>query len=269
MDKDVTGAQTAPSAAMPATSDDLFLGGALQMRQPKSGYRAGLDAVLLAAACPAVAGETCLDCGAGVGVAGLAAARRIEGLDVTLIEKQADLAALATFNIGANDLLDRCRVVCDDLSRPLSLIGGMAAMVGRFDHVLANPPYHSHGRGTRATDPLKDGSHAMQTGAFEAWARFAAGMAANGATFTLIQRAAALPDVLKALDRRFGRIRVLPLHARDGEPASRVLVQAIKGSRAGLEILQGRVLHISDSHAFTAEFDAILRGGGGLDMVSA
>ena len=259
---------SATNGAAVEITEDLFLGGALRIRQPKNGYRAGLDAVLLAAACPARAGDgaRCLDCGAGAGVAGLAAARRVSDLQVTLIERDATLAAMATHNIVSNGFVRRARVIVDDLTRPLSQIGGLMADAGRFDHVLANPPYHAHESGTRAADGFKDGSHSMAAGSFEAWARFAAGMARNGGSFTIIQRPEALPEILAALQRRFGRVRILPLHGREGQPASRLLIQSIKGSRAGLQILPGRVLHVAGSHAFAPEFDGVLRGGTAMQL---
>jgi tRNA1(Val) A37 N6-methylase TrmN6 len=63
-------------------TEDAFLGGQLRVRQLKSGHRAGHDAVLLAAATPARPGDRVADLGAGVGVAGLAVARRVAGIDL-------------------------------------------------------------------------------------------------------------------------------------------------------------------------------------------
>jgi tRNA1(Val) A37 N6-methylase TrmN6 len=244
-----------------ATTCDEFLGGALRLWQPKSGYRAGLDAVLLAAACPAAAGECVIDCGAGVGTVGLALARRVNGAQVTLVERDETLAALATRNVLDNGLAANVAVICADLTAPLARTPALAQLTGTFDHVLANPPYYAQAAGTRAPDPLKDGSHAMPEGRLDDWVRFAAAMARDGGTLTIVHRPDALPEVLAALERRFGGAHVLPLHPRAGAPANRVLIQARKGSRAGMTLLPGRVLHTEDSHAFTAEFDAVLRGG--------
>ena len=256
-----------PDLAALATTEDEFLGGTLKMRQPATGYRAGLDAVLLAAACPAPTGlgARVLDCGSGVGVVGLAAARRCPGLRVTLIERDPLLAALAVGNARANALEDRCRVITADLMQPLSKIAALAAETNSFDHVLANPPFYAHGTGTRAADPLKDGAHAMPPESIEPWVRFAAAMARDGGSLTMIHRADALPEVLAALSRRFGALRIMPLHPRDQMPASRILIQGIKGNRAALHILPGRSLHGAGAHSFTAEFDAILRSGAALD----
>ncbi len=247
-----------------ATTSDEFLGGALRLLQPKTGYRAGLDAVLLAAACPAADGAQVLDCGAGVGTAGLTLAHRVSGTHVTLVERDPALAALAERNAAANGLAPRCHIITADLTAPLSRTPALATLAGRFDHVVANPPYYAHAAGTRAPDRQKDGSHAMPAGELDGWVRFAAGMTCEGGTLTIIHRPDALLDVLAAFDRRFGGAHILPLHPRAGTPANRVLIQARKGSHAGLTLMAGRVLHIDGGHGFTPEFDAVLRGGAAL-----
>jgi hypothetical protein len=66
------------------TTDDAILGGKLNLLQPKSGHRAGHDAILLAAAAPK--SMLALDLGAGVGTAGLAMLARKIAWQVTLVE---------------------------------------------------------------------------------------------------------------------------------------------------------------------------------------
>ncbi|MFZ1187654.1 MAG: methyltransferase, partial [Pseudolabrys sp.] len=51
------------------TSEDAVLGGRLRLRQPLRGHRVGHDAILLAAATGARAGEHAIDLGTGVGAA--------------------------------------------------------------------------------------------------------------------------------------------------------------------------------------------------------
>src|SRR5450759_1083193 len=83
-------------------TEDAFLGGQLRLLQPKSGHRAGHDAMLLAAATPAHSGDRVVDLGAGVGAAGLAVARRVKGIDLVLVEIDAALAGLARGNAASN-----------------------------------------------------------------------------------------------------------------------------------------------------------------------
>ncbi len=255
--------RSAPEAPDSGTTRDAFLGGRLWLQQPSRGYRAGIDAVILAAACPADSGTpaTVLDCGAGVGTVGLAVATRCPLSAVTLVERSPDLAPLAQANIAGNSLMTRVTLIAADVTANLTAAPGLAARAGTFDHVLANPPYFDHAHGTRATDTVKDGSNAMPANALEAWVRFAAAMAKPGGSYTLIHRAEALGEILAACDRRFGALKILPLHTRAGGPATRVVVQGIKASRAPLALLEGRHIHTPDGKSYAPEFEAILRDG--------
>jgi tRNA1(Val) A37 N6-methylase TrmN6 len=244
------------------TTCDAFLGGALQVLQPKAGYRAGLDAVLLAASCRPIDATTfrVLDCGAGVGVVGLCLAQRLANAHVTLVEIQDDLARLAAQNISANGFEHRMTVVRADLSARLSLIPELAAQVETYDALVANPPYSDVAAGTLPRDPSRAAAHTMALGGLEGWARFMAAMAKPGGTMTLVHRADALTEILHVFQPRFGAIKVKPIHARSNEPANRILVQGIKGSRAPLEIMPPLILY-DRAHVATTEVDAILRSG--------
>lgn len=246
------------------TTLDAFLGGAVMVRQPARGYRAGIDAVLLAAAVAAQEGEYVLDAGAGAGVVGLCVAVRVAGARVALVENDAELVRLARQNVVWNELSERVSVHSIDVTRslPAEVVPELAA--GRFHHVVANPPFNIEGRGRAPRNRLKAGSHAMPAGALDRWVRFLARMARADATATIIHRADALGELLGALDGRFGDIRVLPILPRAETPAVRVLVQARKGSRAPLSILPPLVLH-GAGNSFLPPVEAILRTGAPLD----
>lgn len=251
----------------PETTTDAFLGGALMLRQPARGYRAGIDPVLLAATCPGDGGDaTILDCGAGVGTVGLCIATRLPQSRVTLVERDPVLAALARDNIAANALQNRAEIVMADLAAPLSRTPELAARAGTFDHVLANPPFHVDASGTRSADPIKDGANAMPEDGLDAWARFMAAMCRGGGMATIIHRADALPAILAALANRFGGLKILPVHPRAVEPANRVIVRGIKGSRAPLTLLPALVLHATDGHGYHPAVDAVLRHGAPLPL---
>jgi tRNA1(Val) A37 N6-methylase TrmN6 len=254
---------TAAAATSADVTEDAFLGGRLTIQQPKSGYRAGLDAVLLAASLRAGPGDRVLDAGAGVGVVGLAAAHRIAGIEVVLVEQDHGLADLARSNVARNGLEARVRVVVADVAQPLSAHPELLAEAGRFDHALANPPYHVEGRGTASHNPVKAAAHAMPDGTLERWVRFMAAMVKPGGTATLIHRADALHDLLTALDGRFGAVAIAPIHGHEGKPASRVLLRATRGSRAPLQLRPGIVLH--QEHGYRPEIESVLRGGAALN----
>src|SRR3954462_10730022 len=115
-------------------TEDAILGGRLRLKQPALGHRFGHDAILLAAACPARAGEQVVDLGAGVGAAGLALAARVDGCIVTLVEIDPALAALAAENAQRNQLTERARAVGLDVAaraRAFAAVGLQPESVAR------------------------------------------------------------------------------------------------------------------------------------------
>lgn len=240
----------------------MFLGDRLEIRQPVRGYRAGVDAVLLAATVVAetIPTPSVLDAGAGVGVVGLCIAARVPEARVALVEREAELVELASHNVAANGLQDRVRVMRASITEPLRGEILAALPADSFTHVLANPPFHDDQRGTAARSALKAAAHAMPEGDLEMWVKFMARMTAPGGTATLIHKAEALPRVLEVFEGRFGGIYVKPVQARANEPAIRVIVSGRKGSRAPLTLRCPCVLH-GEGNAFSAEAEAILRYG--------
>ncbi len=255
------------AGARARSTDDAFLGGDLRILQPKDGYRAGIDAVLLAAAAPVRVSrkERVLDVGAGVGVVGLAVARRAPRADVTLVERESLLADLARGNIERNGLGARVRVVQADVSRRLDELPELRPDAESFDHVLANPPYNQQGAGTVSVEALKATANVMPGGNLARWARFMAAMARPGGSATMIHRADTIGEVLSAFAGRFGGLIVFPLYPREGKSAIRVLVQGVKGSNAPMELRPGLVLHDAGNR-FRPEAEALLRQGAGLSL---
>lgn len=258
-----------PEAVMSSSvTEDAFLGGALSIRQPASGYRAGVDAVLLAATVATAGANSArvLDMGAGVGTVGLSVARRLgASVEVVLLEMQQDLADLAEENVRRNSLSANVRVVRGDIEADAAALTLAGIGPDSFDQVLANPPFHRVGNGTAATDPIRAAAHAMPIASLERWVRVMARVVRPGGVVTLIHKAEALPELLAAMDRRFGRLRVLPIQPRANAPAIRVIVQAQKASRAPLVLLPPFVLH-DDGQDFTPSASAILRRGAALSI---
>jgi tRNA1(Val) A37 N6-methylase TrmN6 len=248
-----------------ATTTDDFLGGRIGVLQPKGGHRAGSDAVFLAAAVPARAGMRVLDVGAGVGVAGLCVLARVPNVELTAVEIDARLCALAAENAERNGFGDKVSVVNADVTTPGKSRRAAGLLSESYDQVIANPPFHAEGKVRAAPDRGRATAHVMNRGGLAAWVRFFAAMAAPKALLTLIHRPDCLGELLLLLEGRFGDIAVFPLFPKQGEPATRIIVQAEKGSREGLSLLPGLVLH-QENGSYSAEAEAVLRGGEALDL---
>lgn len=251
--------QTSPAID---TTADVFLGDRLVVRQPRQGYRAGVDAVLLAATVDAAPGGpvSLLDIGAGAGTVGLCAAARLAQLHAVLLERDPVLAHLAASNVAANGLEARVRAVCASTVSGAADLACHGLQQETFDVCLANPPFHDEQAGTLARDALKAASHAMPANALEDWARFMARMAKPGGRATMIHKADALPHILDVMTPRFGALTIFPIFPRAGEAAIRVIVSGTKGSKAPLTLKNGLVLH-GEGQGFTSETNTILRYG--------
>jgi tRNA1(Val) A37 N6-methylase TrmN6 len=246
-------------------TEDGALGGRLRLKQLRRGHRIGHDAILLAAACPAREGERVVDLGAGVGAAGLAVALRVPATIVTLVEVDADLAALAAENARLNGLAERVSATVLDVAAPARTFAAAGLMPESIARVLMNPPFNDPARQRGSPDRRRRLAHADPGGTLVAWIKTAARLLHPRGTLTLIWRAEGLSEVLRALDPAFGGVTVLPVHSKASEPAIRVLVRATKASRAPLALLPGLVLN-DDAGRPTPQSEAVLRTGAVLPL---
>ena len=235
-------------------TEDTVLGGRVRLRQPARGYRAGVDAALLAAACDARAGERVLEAGCGAGGALLAAAVRRSDAQFTGLERDADAAALAREGVALNSLGGRVAIVEGDVQA-----GFRATALPVFDAAMANPPFFDDPTGLRGPAPEKTGAW-MADGGLEAWTGFLQKAVREGGTITIIHRADRLADLLALLAPKAGSFRVRPIHPFADEPAKRVLLRATKTGKAPLVLLPPLVLHERGRGKHTDEAEAILRG---------
>lgn len=245
---------------------DAFLGGRIHLWQPRRGYRAGIDPVLLAASVSAQAGQSVLELGCGTGAALNCLAARVPGLTLTGVELQPAYAELASRNARENDI--DIRVICADLTQlPAAL------RQEHFNHVIANPPYFRQG----AHSPAADGGKSLALGErtrLEAWVDVAARRLVHKGYFHVIQRVERLPDLIAACRGRLGSLSVLPFSSRQGKAPELAILQARKGGRADFVlhvpvVLHSGVRHEADSDSYTPEIAEVLRNGKALNRTGA
>lgn len=248
------------SNASSDVTDNRFLGGRLSLLQPKTGYRAGIDAVMLAAAVPAKPGENVFEAGIGFAAAALCLAARVPDLTVAGIEIDETTAALAVENARRNGFADRIRVDRADVADPGRALRQAGLASTSFDHAYANPPFHDAARVRAPRDRGRARARLHGAGEMDAWARILVSAAKPGGTVSLILPAAGIGEAFALFARRLGAITVFPLYPRSGLAASRIIVQGVKGSRAPHRLLPGLVLH-DDNGRFTENAEAVLRCG--------
>lgn len=252
-----------PSKLDADLSRDAFLGGQLQILQPRQGYRAGIDPVLLAASVPAQPGDNILDLGCGAGVAGLCLASRVPGITLTGLELQAQYAKLARQNAAENGI-DMTVIEGDITTLPPEIKDK------QFNHVIANPPYFDQARRTAADDIGRETALAGPT-PLPDWVTTAAKRTCPKGTVTFVHRIERLPELLSAFCTNLGSLEALPLAPRSGRAAKLVLLRGRKNGNAEFRLHQPWLLHEGDKHVadaenYTSATACILRHAGALDF---
>ncbi len=233
---------------------DGFLGNRLSVAQPRRGFRAGHDSVLLAASVPAQANDQALELGSGVGVASLCLAARVGTCRITGIEIDPGLVATANENAARNDMSSRVGFLCADVresgfTRP------------SFDHVFLNPPFHP-ASGQASFDAARDRAMRDSDDALTSWTALAFGLVRPGGSVSVILRA----DRVEAWRGTFVCKGVLlPLAPRQGEVPKRAIARLSPGGPASWQVLPPFVLHRADGRATEAS-DAVLRHGAPLTL---
>jgi tRNA1(Val) A37 N6-methylase TrmN6 len=246
---------------MNETTEDRVLDGRVRLRQPVRGYRAGLDAALLAAACEAADGSRVIEAGCGAGGALLAAAARRPKAHFVGVERDPKALALARENIAANDMSGRVDATEGDVALRFSSLG-----LEPFDAAMANPPFFDDPDALRGPAAERRGAWMADDG-LDAWVGFLTKAVREGGAITLIHRADRLGDILALLAAKTGSIQIRPVQPFADEPAKRVLVRAVKTGKAPLRLLPALVLHDREGGKHSPETEAILRGQAGLDWL--
>ncbi len=212
-----------------------------------------MDSVLLPAAVPAMNGEHVLDLGCGAGVASLCLCCRVSGVRATGLELQSAYARIARRNARINQV--EFNVVDGNVLQPPERIAAC-----RFNHVLANPPYHREGTAVPPSDEGRAASVIEQV-PLSAWTELGLAVLVEGGWLTMVLPASRQQEILSTLHGFIGRLMLRPVVPLPGRPANRILLRYQKGGRRGLTVVPPLILHETGGSSFTAEAEGVLRHG--------
>lgn len=227
-----------------------------------AGFRTSLDSVILAAACPAKAGEQVLDMGCGVGGASFCLLHRVPDLYLTGVEWEREYYDLAVRNIPINSAEGKAQFILSDI-RDYQIDGKPI-----YHHVMVNPPYNEAGQHMPSPDIVKARAlgHLESSLSLDDWILAGYRLLKSGGSFTIIYPTAGTDKIIRAMGKKFGAIEIIPLWSRAGLDSKRVIIRAIKGRHTPCTIRPGLVLHETDG-SYTPEADAVVRNGDDLSSL--
>jgi tRNA1Val (adenine37-N6)-methyltransferase len=234
---------------------DTLWKGRIKLYQSRSGYRASLDAVLLAAFVTIRERDKIVDLGTGSGVVALLIASMHASSTIVGIEVQEAMAERAARNVRLNQFESRVRIVCSDLRAVAENFKPES-----FSLVTANPPYRRAGSGRVSADAEKKIARHETSATLADFVAAAAYLLPIKGRIAVIHPAERTTDLLTTM-RSFGiepkRLRMV--HSFRAAEASLVLVEGVKGGRESVKVLSPLVLY-SEDNRYTPEIGALLAG---------
>ncbi len=253
------------------TTIDSFHRGRFVLVQPKSGgHRAGIDALLLSACVADGFDGHLADLGAGSGAASLAVLSRCSHAKASLFELSETMVDLARQTKAQKEnvhLADRVTVHQADITANGIARAECGLSPNSFDWVIANPPFNE-ADDRKSPHSERAFAHVMDGKTIELWSRTAASVCKSDGYFSMILRPQSLGELLAGFMGRFGGMRITPVHPRQNEDATRILVTGKKGSKQKLQITPPVTLHSGKGRDFSEQADAIINGVQALEFHS-
>lgn len=235
---------------MVKTNEITVLNGRVRLLQPEDGFRTSIDAVLLAAACPAKVKDSVIDLGCGVGAIGMCLVARVPDISLTGIDIQEDHIDLAKQNAAFNNITANF-LYADVRSFETN---------DRFNHVICNPPFLEDGTHSRSPSAPRAKALGHEETSLDDWITVAFNLIKGQGSFTLIHRADHIDKIISLLTPRFGAIEIIPLWPKEGVAAKRIIIRARKHSKSPAKIHAGIILHDKNGN-YTDAAETILRKG--------
>jgi len=214
-------------------TDDSLYDGHLRCKQPGSGYRFSLDAVLLGNFISPRPQEQILDLGCGSGIVSLILAYRWPDCRLTGLDIQAELVELARYNAKLNNWQERITILQGDLRQV-----GKSITNGGFDWVVSNPPYRKSGTGRVNIEQEQLLARHETTADVASVVKAAAWALKNRGRAAFIYPATRGTAVLFELKKQGLEPKKMQIvYSYPGSPASLMLIEAVRGGGEELTVL--------------------------------
>jgi len=216
-----------------------ILNGNIVLYQPKSGFRIGIDSILLASSINNY--KNCLDLGSGIGVIMICLAKRFSKSSIVGVEKNRKLIKISKENLILNNLEKiNIKFYCTNLKQGRFL----SELNNSFDRVVMNPPYFLNNKVIHSLDKYKTDAKYEEN--ILSWFNAAYSKLKPMGYLNFIFRSEYINVAIECLMHKWGDIRIFPLWPKNGRTSKLTIIQARKNSKSGVKLMSGLVLHNND-----------------------
>ncbi len=240
-------------------NSDLFTRDSISMRgagvvtitQPRKGARFTLDSLILADFCRVKPEDTILEPGTGTGIISILLAKKFPDAALVAVETQPAAVDVCRKNISDNGV-DAHILFFDKDIKTLRTVLKPAT----FDLIVANPPYTRTGTGKQSPHAERLTARHDVLGDLRAWLDLQVFLKNKG-RYVLIFASDRLAELITSLrSRKLEPKRMRLVHPYADRQATLVLIEAVKASGIGLEVLPPLVIHETNGH-FTREMRSL------------
>lgn len=223
----------------------------LDLKQPKSGFRYGIDSYLLARFAHFRKGDLVCDLGAGVGIMGFLALKYFGVKQVMAVEIQPEMAELAQENAKKLGFEKEFLVEVSSWQKFAS-----KKNLHRFDVVLSNPPYRKKDTGKLSRNPsLAIAKHELQGSLSDLLQSTVKILKAQGRAY-FIYPALRLEELLQTLPSyKLKMQRMAMVHPYEDRPATHVMIEAVRSPVRELKV-EAPVIIYQDAEHYRPEIEA-------------
>jgi len=220
--------------------EKLSVAGCIGVIDQGRGLSWGTDAWLLASSVKKT--KRVCELGCGCGIVSLLIAGYKKSADVVSVELRKESADAARRGCIINSLGDNVKILCRDI-RGLKYTDPDVG--GRFDTVVANPPYIAH-PGTRGEDSIADDARHENHGGIDDFCLAASRLLNYRGSFICVFRPARLADLFSAMRKASLEPKRMRLVYPDVSSApSLVICEATLGGAPGLDLLPPFIIYKS------------------------
>lgn len=233
---------------------DNFLDGKIKIYQPIKGYRAGTDAVLLAASIKTFKGYKILDIGSGAGTISFCLSFRCPGIEITGIEKNENYFFLSEKSLKLNKFKSKIKFFNEDLSKFKNK---------KFNIVVSNPPWYPKNSTYKSTNKMINEAR-VESIPLKKWITYVSNILRYNGEYYTIFPYRRIEEIKKILKMYFNIIKIYPLASFENVAPNRAIIYAKKSNNLNQFSEHNKIIIHKIDKSFVKSINNVLKKGSSL-----